>query len=106
MAWIFIILIPVIGFLKGFGFPKQLAYENALRALNPEYIITDELSGEKDVQGVLRAYYGGVKVVATLHGGDENVFHGVFEPLKIVFDHIVVLSRFPRVGTVKKEVIL
>lgn len=87
-----------------FGFPKKLAYENALRALNPDYIITDELSGEKDVEGVLRAYYGGVKVIATLHGGDLNVFQGVFAPLQEVFDHLILLSKRPRVGSIRQEV--
>ena len=88
-----------------FGFPKILAYENALRAMNPDYIITDELSGEGDVGGVLRAFYGGVKVVATLHGANTDVFHGVFAPLEQVFDRIVLLSKIPHVGTVKREVI-
>ncbi|HCU56282.1 MAG TPA: hypothetical protein DIC18_02985 [Clostridiales bacterium] len=89
-----------------FGFPKRIAYENALRALNPDYLITDELSGEKDVEGVLRAYYGGVKVIATLHGASLDCFHGVFEPLKKVFDHLILLSKVPRVGTVVEEVVL
>ena len=88
-----------------FGFPKKLAYENSLRALNPDYIVTDELAGEGDVEGVLRAYYGGVKVIATLHGDTTDVFHGEFTPLDKVFDHIVVLSKKPKVGTVKREVI-
>ena len=87
-----------------FGFPKNLAYENALRALDPDYIVTDELSGEKDVNGVLRAYYGGVKVAATLHGEDLDVFRGVFAPLDKVFDRIVLLSKKPTVGTVKREI--
>ena len=87
-----------------FGFPKRIAYENALRALSPEYIVTDELSGEQDVAGVLRAYYGGVKVVASLHGNDENVFYDVFKPLEQVFDHVIVLSMNPKVGTLKKEI--
>ena len=87
-----------------FGFPKKQAYENALRALNPDYIVTDELSGAGDVEGVLRAYYGGVKVAATLHGDDTDVFHGVFAPLDKVFDRIVLLTKIPVVGTVKKEV--
>ena len=87
-----------------FGFPKRMAYDNALRALSPEYIVTDELSGEQDVLGVLRAYYGGVRVAATLHGKDEMVFRGVFEPLREVFDHIVILSKEPTVGTLKKEI--
>ena len=87
-----------------FGFPKKQAYENALRAMNPDYIVTDELSGTGDVEGVLRAYYGGVKVAATLHGEDIDVFHGVFAPLDKVFDRIVLLSKSPVVGTVKREV--
>ena len=87
-----------------FGFPKKQAYENALRAMNPDYIVTDELSGTGDVDGVLRAYYGGVKVAATLHGEDIDVFHGVFAPLDKVFDRIVLLSKSPVVGTVKLEV--
>ncbi len=88
-----------------YGFPKNVSYENALRALAPEYIVTDELSGEKDVAGVLRAYYGGVKVVATLHGGDLDCFHGVFEPLSVVFDHLILLSKQPKAGSVVKETI-
>ena len=88
-----------------FGFPKRIAYENALRALNPDYVITDELSGESDVQGVLRAYYGGVKVIATLHGKGIDPFLGVFQPLKPVFDRILLLSDHPKVGTVVRDVL-
>jgi len=88
-----------------FGFPKRIAYENALRAMNPDYIVTDELSGEGDVEGVLRAYYGGVKVIATLHGDTTEAFRGVFSPLTSVFDRIVLLSKKPTVGTVKREIL-
>ena len=87
-----------------FGFPKNVAYVNALRALNPDYIITDELSGESDVKGVLRAFYGGVRVIATLHGRDESAFFGEFSPLEKVFDRIIVLSDTPKIGTVVKDI--
>ena len=87
-----------------FGFPKKASYENALRALAPDYIVTDELSGDRDVEGVLRAYYGGVKVVATLHGANEDVFHGEFAALAPVFDRLIVLSKLPKVGTVAKDI--
>lgn len=86
-----------------FGFPKKASYENALRALSPEYIVTDELSGERDVEGVLRAYYGGVKVIATLHGDSLDVFHGEFAHLAPIFDRLILLSKYPRVGTVVEE---
>ncbi len=85
------------------GFPKRIAYENALRALSPDYIVTDELSGEEDVEGVLRAYYGGVKVVATLHGKGDFVFYGIFAPLEKVFDRVIVLSKDPKVGSVVRD---
>ncbi|HAE88596.1 MAG TPA: hypothetical protein DCG79_01845 [Clostridiales bacterium] len=88
-----------------FGFPKKVSYDNALRALAPDYIVTDELSGEKDVEGVLRAYYGGVKVVATLHGGSLDVFHKEFASLERVFDHLILLSKTPKVGSVVREVV-
>ena len=88
-----------------FGFPKKVSYENALRALSPDYIVTDELSGDRDVEGVMRAHYGGVNVIATLHGGSLDVFHGSFEPLAAVFDRLILLSKTPRVGTVVREVV-
>ena len=88
-----------------FGFPKKVSYENALRALSPDYIITDELSGDRDSEGVLRAYYGGVKVVATLHGGSLDVFHGDFSALSVVFDRLILLSKVPQVGTVVEEIV-
>ena len=88
-----------------FGFPKKIAYVNALRALNPDYVITDELSGESDVAGVLRAFYGGVRVIATLHGQDENALYGDFSALAKVFDRIIVLSRTPRIGTILKDLV-
>ncbi len=87
------------------GFPKSIAYENALRSLNPDYIVTDELSGESDVKGVLRAYYGGVKVAATLHGSGESAFYGDFAPLAKVFDRIIVLGKEPRVGSVVQNIV-
>ena len=87
-----------------FGFPKKVSYENALRALSPDYIITDELSGERDVEGILRAYYGGAKVIATLHGASLDVFHGDFSPLREVFDRLILLSKTPCVGSIVKEI--
>ena len=88
-----------------FGFPKKVAYVNALRALNPDYIVTDELSGESDIDGILRAYYGGVRVIATMHGVDERSLCGEFSRLERVFDRIIVLSKEPRVGTVVKDIV-
>ncbi|MBQ9369558.1 MAG: stage III sporulation protein AA [Clostridia bacterium] len=87
-----------------FGFPKKVAYVNALRALNPDYIVTDELSGEGDIAGIMRAFYGGVRVIATMHGRDEGAIIGEFSPLEKVFDRILVLSKEPRVGTLVKDI--
>ena len=46
---------------------KEYGFTHALRTLNPDVIITDELSSVADVSSVINAIYGGVNVVATMH---------------------------------------
>lgn len=53
------------------GFPKEQAFDMALRTLSPEVIICDELSPQ-DLGSVRQSAYAGVGLVATVHGGREN----------------------------------
>lgn len=46
---------------------KHYGFNQGVRALNPSYIITDELMTKSDFVGVYMAINSGVKVVATLH---------------------------------------
>lgn len=84
------------------GVGKLVAYENTIRAMSPEVIVTDELFREAEVDAVCDAVRSGVKVFATLHGaGLESVTRSpVFSRLLSVMELFVVLSPVPRVGTV------
>ncbi len=86
------------------GVGKAVAYENCIRAMNPELIVTDELFSESDVNAVADIIRSGVKVFASLHGEDENSVTSskVFCRLNGLFDIYVVLSKTPAIGTVKK----
>ena len=47
--------------------PKEYGFTQAVRTLNPNYVVTDELISKNDCEGVLRAYNSGVNVIATIH---------------------------------------
>ncbi len=54
--------------------PKKYAFENGIRSMSPDVIITDELMGRADLEAVAMAERSGVKVIATVHGvGVEDV---------------------------------
>lgn len=54
------------------GCPKAAGMMMALRSLSPQVLVTDELGGEEDAKAVMEAAFAGVKVLATVHGQDEN----------------------------------
>ena len=78
------------------GLPKRLAYVNAIRALSPEIIVTDELLDEEFavVKKIIRS---GVKVYASFH---TDSLDKIPEELK-VFNVYVALSN-ERVGKVEE----
>ena len=88
------------------GVSKLTAYENTIRAMSPEVIVTDELFRESEADAVCDIVRSGVKVFASLHGdGAAGVLgSAVFGKLADVMELFVVLSPLPRVGTVKEVV--
>ncbi len=74
---------------------KEYGFNQAVRTLNPEVIITDELITEDDCNGVLNAILSGVDVVATIHAKSiEDVFlKRNFLPLKNAFNYFVLLEN-------------
>ncbi len=52
------------------GYPKDRGFDIALRMLSPEIILCDELSPE-DVEAVRKSVFGGVAVIASIHGDDR-----------------------------------
>lgn len=49
------------------GFPKERGIELLLRAMDPEWIVLDEITRSADVEAMIRASYCGVWFLATAH---------------------------------------
>ncbi len=85
------------------GVPKKDAYENCVRAMNPDIIVTDELFGMEDVKSIFDVMRCGVSVFATLHGESvESVQSSEFAPLIEAFDIVYALGKNP-VGTIVEK---
>lgn len=78
------------------GATKMFAFTNAIRSMNPNVIITDELMGGEDVEACKRAVNSGVKVVASVHAFhyrdlmNKEDFNQIFKSK--VFERYVILS--------------
>ena len=51
------------------GVKKSDGLDIAVRTLNPEYIILDELGSISETKGIISAMFCGVKVIASIHAG-------------------------------------
>lgn len=87
------------------GVPKIVAYENCVRALNPEIIVTDEVFRDGEIDAVCDTIRSGVKVFASVHGDSiESLANNKrFAPLFDAFDFAVVLSKRRRVGEIVEK---
>ncbi len=56
---------------------KSYGFNQAIRTLNPDFIVTDELMCSDDAIGVLRAVYGGISVIATVHASSLEDLKGI-----------------------------
>lgn len=68
------------------GADKLFAFENAVRAMKPQIIITDELYGAADMQAVQKAIECGVIVIASSHVVDQTLLKNT------PFDYFVKLN--------------
>lgn len=82
---------------------KRYGFEQGIRAMKPDVIITDELADEEDLDAVIYAAGCGVKIIASIHAGDhlDLINKEGFEKLikKRVFERYVVLSSRRGPGT-------
>ena len=78
------------------GIPKDLAYERAVRTMNPDIIVCDELFGDNDERSIIKIIASGVKVLATYHSDMDDIDFG-----KGIFRYKILLTDIPTVGTVK-----
>lgn len=82
--------------------PKAFAFENGIRAMAPQVIVTDEISGKADCLALKRAVDSGVCVVATAHGSSlENIVsQKEFALIRQIFDYYVLLNGEKRKGEI------
>lgn len=76
---------------------KDYGFSQAIRTLNPDVIVADELTLVSDVLSLKRTVYGGTKVIATVHASSiENALSRDFMfPLKKskIFDYYVLIKK-------------
>lgn len=84
------------------GMPKTIAYSAAVRALNPTYIVTDELMGDGDFISIKDIKRCGIGVIATIHAKNYFALKRLKENKTLfeVFNMFVTLSAEPKAGTI------
>lgn len=86
------------------GVPKTCAYESAVRAMNPDVIVTDELFGAREIGAILDVMRCGVKVFASVHANSvDSLRNGEYASLVNAFDMAIVLGKNP-VGKIIEKV--
>lgn len=87
------------------GVPKVVAYENCIRAMNPDVIVTDELFSPNEVAAICDVVRCGVRVFASVHGEsvEKVLSDSRFSPLAEAFDFAVSLSKSP-IGKIVEKV--
>ena len=81
---------------------KVYAFENGIRALAPNVIITDELMGKADWLCVSKATRSGVKVIASCHGTSLNDVVSKEGYIAGVFEKFIVLKTCGQAGIINK----
>ena len=84
---------------------KSFAFENGIRSMKPNVIITDEINPESDLNAIRQAICSGLSVIATIHAKD--IYDLKSKPncdLLIkdkLFDRYIVLSENNGPGTIE-----
>lgn len=82
---------------------KSVGFENGIRSLAPDIIVTDELNESDDIDALLYAVHSGVKVLASVHSDSIESFENKksFEKLLDlkIFKRFIVLSKREGPGT-------
>ena len=84
---------------------KKFAFENGIRSLKPDVIITDEINLSTDLTAIENAITSGVKVIATIHAENLNdlKLKSSFNEMlsKNLFERFVVLGKSNGIGTLE-----
>jgi stage III sporulation protein AA len=75
------------------GIEKTVVYENVVRSMRPDMIVTDEVFGLKDVESIGDIIRAGVFVMASIHAADISAIENtVYQRLLQLFDYHIILS--------------
>lgn len=79
------------------GVVKVIAYENCVRAMSPQLIVTDEIFRAEEVAAIGDIIRGGVSVFASAHGSSKSALSSstVFSKLVELFDVVITLGTNP-----------
>lgn len=79
------------------GCSKSVGINAVLRSMNPEWIVVDEITAEKDTQALLQAGWCGVKLIATAHASsiEELLSRPMYRILisEQLFSDIVIMQK-------------
>lgn len=83
---------------------KKFAFNNGIRSMKPDVIVTDEINIDRDIDDIENALTCGVKVIASIHASNiyelksKNKMKSIID--KGLFDRYVVLSSSNGVGNI------
>lgn len=85
--------------------PKKQSIENTIRAMRPDIIFTDEIYRKEEIDSLIAAIRGGIKVVATMHGDDIELLKNnlQYSELLNLINNVIILSDKPAIGTIVYE---
>lgn len=90
------------------GYGKEDGMQQAIRAMSPQVLLLDELSGVEDIHSVRRCMGAGAAVIATIHAGSKEELQsrvGVSELLKAGgFSKIVLLGQACNPGMISEVI--
>lgn len=88
------------------GYPKSEGIETAIRVMNPELIVCDEIGSKSDVKALMGTINSGVKIIATAHAGTIDELYKRKHIKKLLdlgaFDYIVILGNGTELGKIKE----
>ena len=84
---------------------KKMGFENGIRSMSPNLIVTDEIANREDCESLIYASNCGVNLLATTHARDiedlkeKNIFNEILR--KRIFKRFVILSQKNGAGTIE-----
>lgn len=83
---------------------KKFAFNNGIRSMKPDVIVTDEINIDRDIDDIENALTCGVKVIASIHASNIYELKSKHKMKSIIdkglFDRYVVLSSSNGVGNI------